>query len=343
MNTFRSTERTITLLALNKTKPRSNYVASRKLTNKTPKAHVSYISSRYTPRIKLYNGLASSIQDRAPLSSTENKLPTLQQTLQVSLLNPNKPGPAGLEQLVMPPIVPLTAPRFPTKQDIPSVTKVLQATMPAASKFLLEKWKESMIKKLGAAGFAKYQADTFERGRALHALLATQLLGKGEPTAGKAELSTEVVSNLWKSIQNVVRDKISNVRLVEHIVTHPTMNYRGIVDCVAFYENELVVIDFKTAEKPKKTVESLFDNPLQVTAYCGAINNDSSIPSHVIDRNISSGVVIVAYIDGSEATTYHLECEKVSHNYWKQWIERLDQYSRMEELNKKKTITVKKS
>lgn len=278
-------------------------------------------------RIRLPSEL---LRIRLSTSTDELKPP---KTVEVpSLLNPNKPDAIDLKDQPVEPIIPLTYPRFPKNTgEVPSVTRVLQATMPAASQFLLDRWKESMIKKLGVAGFNKYQRDTFERGRALHALLANYLLGKGEPTSD-AELSTEIVCNLWKSIESVIREKISNVRLVEHIVTHPSMKYRGIVDCVAFYNDELVVIDFKTAEKPKKNVESLYDNPLQVTAYCGAINNDESIPRHVIDRNICSGLVIVAYIDGSTASIYHLNKDQVAQTYWKQWAMRLDQYSRLEEL-----------
>lgn len=277
--------------------------------------------------------------------STNADIPKPPESLKVpSLLNPNKPNALNLKDQPIQPIVPLTYPRFPKNSgEVPSVTRVLQATMPAASQFLLDRWRESMIRKLGIAGFNKYQRDTFERGRALHALLANYLLGKGEPVTGEAELAADIVCNLWKSIEGVVKEKISNVRLVEHIVTHPGMNYRGIVDCVAFYNDELVVIDFKTAEKPKKNVESLYDNPLQVTAYCGAINNDESIPRHVIDRNICSGLVIVAYIDGSTASTYHLNKDQVAETYWKQWASRLDQYSRLEELKQETVRETKKT
>lgn len=265
--------------------------------------------------------------------STTQIRPSSTVPLDSPFLNPMRPDPCEVKATTIEPIVPLSVSKFPKSNlEIPSVTRILQDTMPAASKFLLDRWRESMLKKLGIEGFNKYQAETFERGRLLHALIASYLMGHGEPTDGQAQLSKEIVQNLWKSIQNVVKDKIRNVRLVEHIVTHRTMNYRGIVDCVAFYEDELVVIDFKTAEKPKGNIESLYDNPLQVTAYCGALNSDLSIPNYVIDRNICSGVVIVAYIDGSEASVFHLSREKVANEYWKQWVSRLDQYSRLAEI-----------
>lgn len=42
------------------------------------------------------------------------------------------------------------------KRDLPSVTNILNATMSAKSKAALENWKNSMIEKLGEAGFSKY-------------------------------------------------------------------------------------------------------------------------------------------------------------------------------------------
>lgn len=319
MNTLRTTERSLALLAFKaKTSVKSNRAYSRPSFN-----HILSNSSnkRYgfrPPKIKCR--MVRSLQERPTFS------------IDAPLLNPMRPGPDDVKTVVKP-IVPLSVSQFPRGNlSVPSVTRILQDTMPASARFLLDRWRESMIKKLGHEGFNKYQAETFERGRLLHALIASYLMGRGEPVNGQAELTKEIVQNLWKSIQSIVKDKITNVRLVEHIVTHKEMNYRGIVDCVAFYEDELVVIDFKTAEKPKDNIESLYDNPLQVTAYCGALNSDLSIPNHVIDRNICSGVVIVAYIDGSEASVFQLSREKIANEYWKQWVTRLDQYSRIAEI-----------
>lgn len=346
MNTLRSTERHLTLISFQRK------LASRNVGTKAsaldgplkeniarPRYRRPISASKQTyPRFGgIFQGKIKFFEGVNVTHQCENSTST---TIEIPLLNPNKMEPKTINDVCLQPLVrPLTAPRFPKdKLDIPSVTKVLGATMPASSQFILDRWKEAMIKKLGAAGFAKYTSETFERGRLLHALLEKYLLNNIEPTIGQAELTKEIVQNLWKSIESVVRDKIKNVRLVEHTVTHPTMNYRGIVDCVACFEDELVVIDFKTAEKPKKTVESLYDNPLQVTAYCGAINCDTRIPETVIDRNITSGLVIVAYVDGSKASIYRLSEDQVN-DYWGQWKARLEQYSRLEEMrqaNKKK-------
>lgn len=345
MNTFKSTERSLALLAFKRRIPGARVCQQIQSLSDTSKSRPNRRSTKNSSRLNFFAKPIIKFSNAPILLNNQQVRPLSSAPQDIPFCNPNKLTPDQENDIIVKPIVPLTAPRFPRNVNataVPSVTKVLQATMSASNVFILERWKKAMIKQLGVAGFTKYQQETFERGRALHALLANYLLGHGEPTSGSAELSSEVVCKLWTSIQKVVREKISNVRLVEHVVTHPQMNYRGIVDCVAFYENELVVIDFKTAEKPKKDIESLYDNPLQVTAYCGAINNDSNIPSHVIDRNITAGLVVVAYVDGSEASTYLLGRDKVTNDYWKQWVTRLDQYVRLEESNFKTANTVNK-
>lgn len=321
MHSLRSTERHLILLKL----PFGLKPAQRK-TTLNRRYYAAYNQSETRGLRRKYNGSHQSRSIRVIESNTQRPL-TTSTIVKVPLINPDKPTPENSKDVILDPITPASMPRFPKHSEVlPSVTKILSATMPASSQFLLDRWKESMIKKLGVAGFNKYQQDTFERGRLLHALIASYLMGQGEPTA----ITKDIVANLWKSIQNVVRENIKNVRLVEHAVTHREMKYRGIVDCVAFYKNELVVIDFKTAEKPKKSVESLFDNPLQITAYCGAINNDETIPRSIIDRNICAGLVIVAYIDGSEASVYYIGREKLLDEYWDKWTTRLDRYTQME-------------
>lgn len=342
MSSLRSTEKSLTMLCFSASK----ILKPQRLTSTSK---VSDVFNKKTQK-RSFCGTTTASQTRRYVRQSRAKDyklilgPTLRefttsrvQNLQVKpLLNPEK---SDIKDAIIQPIVPLTQPRFAKTGNVeaPSVTKILSVTMPAKSKFMLDKWKEGMIKKLGAAGFMQYQKDTFERGSVLHGMLARYLLGQGEPTEAGGDRTREIVANLWKSIQPVVCDKITNVRLVEHTVTYADMNYRGIVDCVGFYENELVVIDFKTSEKPKKTVESLFDNPIQVAAYCGAINNDPSIPNHVIDRNICSGLVIVAYCDGSPASTYYLDSDKVANTYWKEWVRRLTQYSMVTEMQKLET------
>lgn len=47
-----------------------------------------------------------------------------------------------------------------------------------------------------------------------------------------------------------------------------------------YFRNILCVIDWKTSKKIKPTIRDTFDNPIQIAAYIGAINN-----SQLLEKN----------------------------------------------------------
>jgi ATP-dependent exoDNAse (exonuclease V) beta subunit len=55
-------------------------------------------------------------------------------------------------------------------------------------------------------------------------------------------------------------DKINNIHAIERTLYSEYLGLAGRVDCIAEYEGELAVIDFKTSEKikPEKVVGKLF-------------------------------------------------------------------------------------
>ena len=55
-------------------------------------------------------------------------------------------------------------------------------------------------------------------------------------------------------------DKINNVHAIERTLYSEYLGLAGRVDCIAEYEGELAVIDFKTSEKikPEKWLENYF-------------------------------------------------------------------------------------
>ena len=61
-------------------------------------------------------------------------------------------------------------------------------------------------------------------------------------------------------------DNINKVYLQEAALYSDYLELAGRVDCIAEYNNELAVIDFKTAAKPKKE-EHLYDYYVQETGY----------------------------------------------------------------------------
>ena len=72
-------------------------------------------------------------------------------------------------------------------------------------------------------------------------------------------------------------DKINNVHAIERTLYSEYLGLAGRVDCIAEYEGELAVIDFKTSEKikPEKWLENYF---VQETFYAAAYYELTGIP-----------------------------------------------------------------
>ncbi|KAJ1153236.1 hypothetical protein NDU88_005997 [Pleurodeles waltl] len=199
---------------------------------------------------------------------------------------------------------------------IPSVTRVLQKTMPMEQAFYLERWKQKMIMELGEEGFIEYTAAIFSKGKQFHASLEALLLSSEDQIPDKDDID---VSGYLSSVGHILGD-IHGVKALESAVHHHTLHYRGLVDCVAEYRGQLCVIDWKTSEKPKPHLRDTFDNPLQVAAYIGAINHDENY-----NFQVPSGLIVVAYKDGSPAHPHFLDAELCS-QYWNKWLLRLEEY-----------------
>ncbi|NWQ75493.1 MGME1 exonuclease, partial [Columbina picui] len=229
----------------------------------------------------------------------------------VPLLNPNKRIPLVNSHSNLP--MKISLPR--TK--MPSVTRVLQQTMSPQQTFYLERWKQKMVLELGKDGFDEYTKNLFLQGELFHAALESIFLS--EEIATKEQGKDIVISGYLSSVQHVLKD-ISEVKALESAVQHETLQYLGLVDCVAKYRGQLCVIDWKTSEKPKPSLKNTFDNPLQVAAYIGAINHD---PSY--DFQVSCGLIVVAYKNGSPAHPHFMDPD-LCMQYWNQWLLRLEDY-----------------
>ena len=72
-------------------------------------------------------------------------------------------------------------------------------------------------------------------------------------------------------------DKIQNIHAIERTLYSEYLGLAGRVDCIAEYEGELAVIDFKTSEKikPEKWLENYF---VQETAYACMYYELTGIP-----------------------------------------------------------------
>ncbi|XP_071337305.1 mitochondrial genome maintenance exonuclease 1 isoform X3 [Trachinotus anak] len=208
------------------------------------------------------------------------------------------------------------------RTSVPSVSRIIQQTLSPEQIFYLERWKKRMIAELGEDGFKEYSQNLFRQGKLFHSVLEETLTSgttwKDKHPSETPEYPPEV-QGYMESVSHILED-VSAVRAIESTVQHDTLNYLGIVDCVARYRGVLCVIDWKTSEKPKPFLSNTYDNPIQVAAYAGALNSDGNYKYQV-----DSGLIVVAYKDGSPAHAHQLSSELML-EYWKNWLIRLEEF-----------------
>jgi len=206
--------------------------------------------------------------------------------------------------------------------SIPSVSKILAATMSEKSKEVLANWEKEKIALLGLEGFKKLKADTFARGHTLHSLLETFMETRQLPKA--RDIPDSVSKRHLVSISQAVK-QFHTPLLLESAVTHPDLNYGGIVDCVALLGDTVMLVDWKTSEKVKNKASDLYDNPLQLAAYMGALNRDERY-SHL--GNLNNGAVVVVYNSGYPAMVHMFNQEEME-MYWNMWCDRVEMFKKM--------------
>jgi hypothetical protein len=155
----------------------------------------------------------------------------------------------------------------------PGVTTILSATKPQRDKQKLDEWKA----KVGAEQAEFISKSACDRGSEVHKCIEDTLVGK-TPICSEQHLS------FWESIRPVLKN-VSNIQLIEGALWHPE-GFAGSVDCVADWNGQLSVIDWKTSTKPKKE-QWILDYKLQTAAYCAAVNR-------LYNLKINRGVIVIA-------------------------------------------------
>ncbi|XP_067092260.1 mitochondrial genome maintenance exonuclease 1 [Osmerus mordax] len=239
------------------------------------------------------------------------------------LVNPDRTCEMG--ELVPGPPTQIGLQRGKGMYSVPSVTRILQQTMSPEQVYVLERWRRRMIAELGEEGFKEYSQNLFRQGKLFHTAVEN-FLGLVDETPGvdtepkrMSECPPEA-EGYMESIRHVLED-VRGVRAIESTVNHATLGYLGIVDCVAYYRGVRCVIDWKTSEKPKPYLSNTYDNPLQVAAYIGALNNDDNY-----GYQVENGLIVVAYKDGTPAHPHPISSEQVL-RYWEKWLVRLEEYT----------------
>lgn len=191
--------------------------------------------------------------------------------------------------------------------ELPSVTTILNATKPWEDRKKLWQWRD----RVGSTEAQRISSTASRRGTQTHKHLKQYLLGE--------QLTCpEAIQPYWSSLEPVL-EKVQSVRLVEGFVFHYELGYAGRVDCIASYDGVPCVFDWKTADRPKGSIDRLHDAPLQLAAYCGAINS-----CYAQQVELSHAAVVVA-IPEQPAEVFWLPPDTMM-QYWQQWQQRLAQF-----------------
>lgn len=110
---------------------------------------------------------------------------------------------------------------------LPSISKVLQATMPESARIALRKWKLGKIAELGVDGFKAYEKETLNRGKNFHLAIENFL------SQGQVPDNDSPIIKLWQSIDSSLTQLKPKSVLLEKPILHADLKYKGIIDNVS--------------------------------------------------------------------------------------------------------------
>ncbi len=145
--------------------------------------------------------------------------------------------------------------KFPSAEaEYPSVTTVTGIR----SRKSIAEWR----KRVGEDQANRISTRATSRGNAFHAIIEEYLRG----TLNEQNYSKDPLALQLFKVAKTTLDKIENIHALETPLFSHLFGLAGRVDCIAEYDGELAVIDFKTStkEKQEKWIENYF---VQESAY----------------------------------------------------------------------------
>lgn len=191
---------------------------------------------------------------------------------------------------------------------LPAVTSILKATQPQESLVAISHWR----RKVGKDEANRIAVNSRRRGNALHQFVKEYLQGKCIAT-------NSLILPYWYSLQPVL-EQLSDIQRVEQVVPNYVEGYAGKVDLVARYKGIPHTIELTSADEPKLLVDKLYDKPLQLVAYGGAINRHYG--NSLFGCKIKRALIIVALPD-KDAEIFQFEREELI-QYWHEWRQRVE-------------------
>ena len=189
----------------------------------------------------------------------------------------------------------------PTGEIYPSITTILHETLSMEKKESLQNWKNKEI----AADYITQEAATI--GTETHKLIENHI-NEVRQTDEVRLLSVAHFNNLIPFLQKINDVHGTELRLYSNI-----MKLAGTSDCIAKYDGELSIIDYKTKRSNQKE-EWMTDHFIQSTAY-------SQMFKELTGIEVKQVVILV-----SSEKNLRMEFVKNTEDYKDALIQRLNQY-----------------
>ena len=183
--------------------------------------------------------------------------------------------------------------KVPAEEELQKLVSITSVTSFYNRQIFLD-WR----KKVGEEEANRVTKAATSRGTDMHSLAESYLKNEELP---KVQPLSEYLFKQAKPYIN----KIDNIHALEDSLYSLYLGIAGTVDCIAEYDGELAVIDFKTAKKPKpkEWIENYF---VQAAAYACMFYEltDILVKKFVILMSCENGEVVEYVIRGEEKVEY---------------------------------------
>ena len=185
--------------------------------------------------------------------------------------------------------------------NFPSITTVLSSL----SKAGIQAWR----KRVGEEEANRISTQASRRGTRTHSIIEDYLKNQQDYLSGHMPDSIE----LFQSVQSILNTHIGKIYGLEVSLWSKYLGVAGRCDCIAEYDDEISIIDWKTSSKPKKE-EWIESYKLQGTAYAKMYEERTG-------NKVTQVVIVIAVVDGTPQVFYanpdeHVErLQEVINNY----------------------------
>ena len=192
---------------------------------------------------------------------------------------------------------------------LPSVTTILQATIPAEKRRILSEWKQ----KVGEKKADQIRDDAATRGTIMHRIIEGYVTGDGHADLSDVGQASGIMAQTI--FKQGLKGSMDEIWGSEITLYYPGL-YAGATDLCGIYEGRESIIDFKQSNRPKKR-EWIEDYFTQLAAYAMAHN-------HVYGTQIQSGVILMC-TPGNYFQKFVVKDKEFQQYMWK-WLKRVNEF-----------------